>query len=92
MAAKNINKNSQDYVFAQLATSVEGINEKMGGLREDLKKTNDNFEIFKIAICKQVTDIQTELAFIKGKLIVWTIIASAVVGGAVSLIFKIINP
>ena len=67
---KEVNKNSQDYIFAQLVTSVEGINETMKGLREDLKTTNENFETFKTTICKTITDLQQDISFIKGKLVV----------------------
>ena len=70
MGDKNVNKNSQDYVFAQLATSVEGINENMKGLREDLKITNENFDAFKVSICDTITGLKEEISFIKGKLVV----------------------
>jgi len=76
----DINKNSQDYVFAQLATSVEGINDSIKGLREDLKQ-----------VCSDMVNMKAEIAFIKGKLVVWTILAGAVVGGAVSIINNIIT-
>ena len=76
----DVNKNSQDYVFAQLATSVEGINDSIKGMREDLK-----------SLCADMVNVKAEIAFIKGKLVVWTIIASAVVGGAVSVINNLLK-
>jgi hypothetical protein len=80
MGKDEINKNSQDYLFGQLATSVEGINDSIKGFREDLK-----------TLCADISTIKAEIAFIKGKLVVWTIIAGAVVGGVVSLIFKLLT-
>ena len=80
MGDKNVNKNSQDYVFAQLATSVEGINESIKLLRDDLK-----------SLCEDMVSIKEEVAFIKGKLVMWMIIASAVVGSATSFIFNMLK-
>ena len=86
-----INKNSQDYMFAQLATSIEGINKNMEGLRVDLKETNQNFQMFQKSACDDIASIKEEIAFIKGKLVVWTLLGATAISAVGVIVSKVIS-